>query len=265
MKNLFCLIGLTTLLFSTLCSTSSAAEQDDSLFQYSTINALLNGYYDGDMHFATLAAHGDMGLGTFNHLAGEMIGLDGKLYQIKTDGIAYPVDGNRYTPFAVVTHFDVDQSVPLPGNLDYPGLQQALSQLITNHNHFYAFRIRGSFHKITVRSVPAQTPPYRPLAEVIKEQVKFQYTDQEGTLVGFYTPDYMNGLNVPGYHFHFLNADHSRGGHVLALETEAGKIEIDEISEILMTLPKAHSFAELELARDQKTALDKVEKNTPPH
>ncbi len=253
------------LLSATCFPLFPAHAEDDSLFQYSTINSLLDGYYDGDLNFSTLAAHGDLGLGTLNHLDGEMIGLDGQFYQVKTDGNAYPIDSSKFTPFAVVTHFDVDQSLPLPSALDYPGLQKALRQLITNKNHFYAFRIRGNFSKLTVRSVPAQTRPYQPLADVIKNQVKFEYTDQQGTLVGFYTPEYMRGLNVPGFHFHFLNQEHSRGGHVLALATNTGLIEIDEIHEIMMALPEAHSFAELDLTKNRDKALHKVEKNTSSH
>jgi len=259
MEKLICWVVF--LLFVSVVSVTAAdSEQADNLFQYSTINGLLNGFYDGDLTFATLSANGDLGLGTFNHLDGEMVALDGMFYQVKMDGSAYPVDMAEKTPFAVVTHFDVDQGAVLPGDLEYPALQQELTRLTSNRNHFYAFRIQGRFARLTVRSVPAQSPPYRPLAEVVKEQAMFQYEDVEGTLVGFYTPDYMTGLNVPGYHFHFLNKDRTRGGHVLALHTGAGTIEIDEVSEIMMSLPHSQAFASLELARDQGSELEKVEK-----
>ncbi len=46
--------------FLVLSSTTYAAEQTDSLFQYSTINGLLKGFYDGDLSFADLSAHGDL-------------------------------------------------------------------------------------------------------------------------------------------------------------------------------------------------------------
>jgi len=197
---------------------------------------------------------------TFNHLDGEMVALDGSFYQVKMDGVAYPVKARQQTPFAVVTQFDVDQDAVLPADLDYQGLQQKLDRLITNRNHFYAFRIPGRFRKMMVRSVPAQLPPYRPLAEVVKEQAVFHYEDTEGTLIGFYAPDYMQGLNVPGYHFHFLNRNRTRGGHVLDLQTGSGKIEIDEISEIVMSLPHSPTFATLELAQDQAKSLQQVEK-----
>jgi len=259
MKKTISLIGL-SLLFCALCFPISASDRDDALFQYSTINALLNGFFDGDLSLGVLSTEGNFGIGTFNHLDGEMIALEGEFFQIKIDGIAYPVDPDLHTPFAVVTHLDVDRQAVLPKGLDYSGLKATLNRLIPNRNHYYAFRIKGRFQTISVRSVPAQTPPYRPLAEVVEEQAKFHYEDVEGFLIGFYTPDYMSGLNVPGYHFHFLNADRTRGGHVLALKTESGAIEIDEMSELVMRLPESAAFADLELTGARKEALDKVEK-----
>ena len=47
------------------------------LFQASTIGALLDGGFEGDLSFGELAEHGDLGLGTLDHLDGEMIALDG--------------------------------------------------------------------------------------------------------------------------------------------------------------------------------------------
>ena len=74
-----------------------------TLFQTSTIDALLSGNYEGDVSFAELQARGDFGLGTFDALDGEMIALDGDFYQVKADGRAYGVDKRLKTPFAVVT------------------------------------------------------------------------------------------------------------------------------------------------------------------
>src|SRR5438552_12381617 len=83
----------------------------DTFVQYSTINALLAGAYDGDMTFGELRRHGDFGLGTFNALDGEMIALDGGYYQITADGAVRPVRDDMRTPFAVVTQFQPSMSV----------------------------------------------------------------------------------------------------------------------------------------------------------
>src|SRR5215213_11266570 len=74
-----------------------------TLFQTSTIDALLDGNYDGDVSFAELAERGDFGLGTLDALDGEMVALDGSFYQIGADGRVYPADRRTRTPFAVVT------------------------------------------------------------------------------------------------------------------------------------------------------------------
>lgn len=46
------------------------------IFQLSTINALLEGVFDGNMSYGQLKQHGDFGIGTFNGLDGEMIAFD---------------------------------------------------------------------------------------------------------------------------------------------------------------------------------------------
>ena len=63
------------------------AERDPHvLFQASTIGALLDGAFDGDLSFAELAEHGDLGLGTVNALDGEMIALDGEFFRADVGG-----------------------------------------------------------------------------------------------------------------------------------------------------------------------------------
>src|SRR3712207_6714397 len=73
-----------------------------TLFQTSTIEALLDGNYEGDVTFAELEERGDFGLGTFDALDGEMVCLDGDFYQVRADGLAYAVDQRSKTPFPVV-------------------------------------------------------------------------------------------------------------------------------------------------------------------
>ena len=72
-----------------------AEREPHVLFQASTIGALLDGAYDGDLTFAELAEHGDLGLGTLNGLDGEMIALDGRFYRADVDGRVQPVAAPR--------------------------------------------------------------------------------------------------------------------------------------------------------------------------
>src|SRR5262249_21831967 len=89
------------------------ARKSDSLFQASTISALMAGVYDGDLTFGELRRHGDFGLGTLDALDGEMVAVDGGFYQVRADGRAYQVSEAARTPFAVVKWFHADRSLPI--------------------------------------------------------------------------------------------------------------------------------------------------------
>jgi acetolactate decarboxylase len=78
------------------------------VYQTSTMAALLDGIYDGDVTIAELLTHGDFGLGTFNHLDGEMVVLDGSCYHLRSDGSATTASPQDKTPFAAVLWFRPD-------------------------------------------------------------------------------------------------------------------------------------------------------------
>ena len=67
------------------------------LFQASTIGALLEGAFDGDVTIEELAGHGDLGLGTLNGLDGEMIAIDGRFYRADVDGLHREIPPNERT------------------------------------------------------------------------------------------------------------------------------------------------------------------------
>src|SRR5262249_21789511 len=119
------------------------------VFQESTINALLEGVYDGSMTYGELRRHGDFGLGTFNALDGEMIAVDGDFYQGKADGLAYPVADDQRTPFATVLFFRPTLRRPLSGPLDHEHFQAMADGLMDGPNLFYAVRIDGRFATVT--------------------------------------------------------------------------------------------------------------------
>lgn len=214
------------------------------IFQSSTINALVRGDYDGDMTFGQLREYGNFGLGTFNGLDGEMIALDGSFYQIKADGIAYPVDDIQKTPFAVVQFFKPDFNDELKQEMEYEGLKNYLNTMLPASNLFYAIRIDGFFRHVEVRSVPGQIKPYQPLDEVLKTQTVFDLLNVEGTLAGFRFPDYAVGINEPGYHLHFITRERTKGGHVFELKMERGNLAVEHTSNFYMELPDNGNIAD---------------------
>jgi acetolactate decarboxylase len=234
--------------------------QAHEIFQTSTIDALLEGIYDGEMTFGELARHGDFGLGTFNALDGEMTAVDGVFYQIKSDGRVTPVDAAMKTPFAVVMFFDPTLEVVLENETDYAAFTAALDAAVPSKNIFYAIKAKGHFKALKLRSVPRQETPYPPLVEVVGKQSVFELQDVDGILSGFRFPDYTQGINVPGYHLHFLSADKRAGGHVTAFTAENAKVEIDVTSDFHMELPESGAFLEADLTEDSAAAIDKVEK-----
>ncbi|MBU1013606.1 MAG: acetolactate decarboxylase [Bacteroidetes bacterium] len=235
-------------------------QENDAIFQTSTFDALLSGNYDGTMSFEELSKKGNFGIGTFNQLDGEMLALDGNFYQIKADGMVYPVNLEMKTPFAVVTHFVADTSFTLTNELDFEQLNKLIDGIIPTNNIFYAIKVEGKFNKAITRSVPKQNKPYPPLVEVVKEQPIFEFISETGSMVGFRVPEYFGGVNVPAYHYHFINEDKSRGGHLLNCTISEVKISIDFIHEIQISLNNSSGFYNLNLVKDRSEEMEKVER-----
>ncbi|MCW4033542.1 MAG: acetolactate decarboxylase [Candidatus Bathyarchaeota archaeon] len=246
-------------IYSNLYS-QDAESNEDIIYQTSTINALVEGVYDGDITFEELRKHGDFGLGTFNQLDGEMIALDGDFYQIKSNGIAYLVDDSMLTPFSIVTFFESDDEILLQKSKNYSELEHYLDDLLPTENIFYAIKIEGTFDYIKARSVPGQNKPYSNLTIVVQNQSIFEFNDVNGTIVGFRTPEYVGGINVPGYHLHFITNDKQAGGHVLEFEIENVSVNIDYTSDFYLVLPENKEFYEHESIKEMQKDIERIEK-----
>lgn len=229
------------------------------LFQASTIGALLEGAYDGDLTLGELARHGDLGLGTLNGLDGEMIALDGRFYRADVDGNVSELDPSAMTPFAVVVEFDPGIEFELEGPLDHDQAMALIDRHLPAGTASCALRIDGRFSLVRARSVPRQAPPYRPLTEVVAEQHVFELEDVSGTIVGFRFPEYAQGIEVAGYHLHFISEDRSRGGHVLDLHPAAATVRLDPSGELHMELPPGVELASPELGEETRRAIERVE------
>ncbi|HQO36795.1 MAG TPA: acetolactate decarboxylase [bacterium] len=240
----------------------ASAQRDNALTQISTIDAILNGLYDGVLSFGELREYGDFGIGTFHSLDGEMVALDGAFYQVKADGRVYDVTDTATTPFSSVTFFKAEKEIPIAPGKNYQQIQALLKETITAENIFQGIKIVGTFRYMKTRSVPGQTKPYPPLVKVTANQPTFEFHDIAGTVVGFYTPDYVGGLNVPGYHLHFLADDKSGGGHILDFTVREATLYLDYLPEIRVILPNNEDFNSLELSKDRSEELHQAEKST---
>jgi acetolactate decarboxylase len=238
-----------------------AEREPHVLFQASTIGALLDGAYDGDVTFAELAEHGDLGLGTLNALDGEMIAVDGRFFRADSSGAVGEVDPSERTPFAVLTWFEPTVAVGVDGPISHDELLALMDEHLPDGTVACAVRVDGSFESVHARSVPRQEPPYRPLAEVVDTQTVFDLAEVDGTMVGFRFPDYSEGLEVSGYHLHFISADRSRGGHVLHARPRRATVHLDVSTDLHVELPPGVELANARASEQVHEALERAERS----
>lgn len=236
----------------------------ETLYQTALLQSLMLGEYDGSVPISDLKRLGDIGIGTFDRLNGELIMLDGRVYQALSDGtIAEPPD-SMTVPFSCVTFFETDYTLDLKNVSTVDALKSSLDEVVREHgaNHFYMVRIDGIFRSVQVRSEYAQEKPYRSLDKVMETDQTFsEHKDIKGTIVGLYCPGYMNGLNVPGRHFHFIDGGRHYGGHLLAVNIDGAVARFDQTTGFSMSLPSSESFLSLTLEKDLGKAIRKVESN----
>ena len=136
-----------------------------TLFQVSTSGALVQGVYERAVSSNLLLNYGDFGLGTFENLDGEMVVLDGAIYQVRSDGKVAKIEKDVGTPFAVVTHFVADQDQMIDNASSFKDLTKICDRYRDSDNLFYAFRIDGHFGHVHTRAM-RETLEGLPLAKL---------------------------------------------------------------------------------------------------
>jgi len=230
-----------------------------SIYLCAPVNAIVEGIYEEHIPFSEIKRHGDFGLGTFDMLDGEMVMLDGRVYQMTADGRVEEVGDDALTPFAAVTFFRPQQSLALDGELSYDDFLGRLQEPLPSPNIFYAFRIEGEFAHMKVRSVP-KSECYIPLVEIAKDQPVFEFTNIRGTLAGFYTPGFMASVSVPGMHLHFLSDDLAHGGHLLTCRPRDVRVQIQPIYTVELALPATPYYLNWDFQRNVEEDLEQAEK-----
>ncbi|WP_196073145.1 acetolactate decarboxylase [Nakamurella alba] len=224
---------------------------DYSVYQTSTFAALLAGIYDGDVTVEQLLRHGDFGLGTFNHLDGEMVVLDGVCHHLRSDGTVTPADGAAHTPFAAVTRFHDRIAFDVTGPMTLDALEARIDAASGGENASVAVRVDGTFTAVRTRTVSEQHQPYVPFVEVTAHQTESSLTATTGTVVGFRTPKFEAGISVVGYHLHYVDDARARGGHVLDLVLSEGRVSISPITQLHLILPESADFLSADLHLDR--------------
>jgi acetolactate decarboxylase len=243
-----------------LAAVPTHAAPPAQLFQTSTLQALMAGGYDGDLTFQELARHGDFGLGTFDALDGEMIALDGAFYQARADGRVSPVTGAMTTPFAEVTFFKAGRTHLMEMPMDLRQLLAYVDRLLPSPNLPYAVRVDGFFPAVKTRSMRRQPKPYPPLAAAAANQAVFDLAGVKGVIVAFRYPAYLAGINLSGYHCHFITADRRAGGHLLDCRVEGATVAVEALPNLYLRLPESQAFSHADLTGDRRPELEKIER-----
>ncbi len=223
------------------------------------VGAIVEGLYEENITMDKIQEYGDMGLGTFNDLDGEMVMLDNIIYQVRGDGCVSVVDNSEtLTPFSCVTFYQPLTHDIISSPMSYQEFCEVLNSLFPSTNLFYALRIDGKFSHIKVRSVPRQEN-YTPLVDATKNQPEYEFNNIKGSLVGFFTPSFMYSVNVPGIHLHFLSDDRRYGGHLMNCITKEVTIGIQYLSDVRLSLPITLDYLTTDLSRDMRNDLEKAE------
>ncbi len=236
---------------------------EQMIYQVSTLQALSLGYSRSVVTVGAFLQHGDIGLGTFEDVNGEMITLDGKCYRAQADGTVIEIGADVGIPFAVTTFFRNDENIPITDVKDLDALKQLLDLKIEEDfglNSMHVVRIDGTFSEISARSVSAYRAQHVSLKDILQmKQQEFAFRDVAGTLVCVYFPDYMDGINAPGWHLHFLSEDRIHGGHVCDVTVNRATMTVNKISQIQICLPNAPAFDTYSLKEASQDEIKQIE------
>lgn len=213
-----------------------------TLFQVSTSSAIVESIDKGVVTVGQLKNHGDFGIGTFADLDGEMVAADGRFWRILKSGIVCEALDSDLVPFAIVTDFKPERNVELRKVTSFDDLSLKLDALRNSNNLFFAVRVEGQFSHVHTRAV-GKTVGGTGLLEAASTQAEFDFDETAGTIVGFWTPQYVKSINIVGWHLHFLNANSSGGGHLLNVVGNSMKVQIQHIDDYHIAIPESPNFS----------------------
>jgi len=227
-----------------LSGCTPAQETGKSLFITGTYGALSRGVYDGDVTVADLKHQGDFALGNFNAIDGEMVAMDGKYYQIGSEGKLNPADDTMKMPNTTATFFKADKVITIDKPMSYQELQQYINSQLPTPNIFYAIKVTGTFDFIKARTLTKLTQPYPTTlySTITQNEPTFEFNNIDGAMAITVSPTYMKEIVYPGYHAHFISSDRKSGGHVLDGRIARGQAEVEFLPNFSVNLPQSSKY-----------------------
>lgn len=206
--------------------------------QFYTLYDVNQKRFDGSVPLSDVVAEGDFGIGTFNSVHGEMIVVDKKIYRAVASGEVEEVtDLTELTPYAIVSEFKPDLSQHVQ-DLNLKEIQERIDTMRVNEpDGLYSVEVSGHFKYARSRAPDQYEAPYPDLEQLIADQPSSTFNDIDGQLLGFYTPDFLASLGVPGYHLHFIDAARSCGGHLQDAYIVEGTIKLQLMQDINIQNP----------------------------
>lgn len=226
--------------------------------QFAVLDALLAGAYESGISVAAVRERGDFGIGCCEHLGGEVLILDGEVFECTVGEPPDRMREEQVLPFVDVCRFPPTDGLPIAG-ADLGAFTAQVEHQLASRNLFHAVRVDGLFTSVRVRVTPRQEHPFRPLAEVTNAQIETVLDDVRGTLVGFWAPAIYQGITVAGLHVHFLAADRSVGGHVLDVTIGEAQLRLAAYARFDLRLPVDEHFLRTELTHDEDHRIVTVE------
>lgn len=226
--------------------------------QFAVLDALLAGAYESGIAVAAVRRLGDFGIGCCDHLGGEVVILDGEVYECTVGAPPDLMADAQTLPFVDVCRLPETQTVAVAGE-DLATFTDLVEAELVSRNLFHAVRVDGTFASLRVRITPRQHHPFRPLAEVTSGQIETVLEGVRGTLVGFWAPAIYQGITVAGLHVHFLSDDRRVGGHVLDLEIGEARLRMAAYARFDLRLPADEVFLRTELTHGEDHRIVAVE------
>ena len=235
-------------------------QQYNKLYQYGVADAFVGGLYKGTLPLKELKFKGDFGLGAPDMLDGELTMLDGKVYQTKATDETVEPHNDFKASMLFTTFFKADTAFHLENIIDEKALLEQVSRELKNKNALYAIKITGKFDHIKTRAFPpVKNEPFPLITSIFDTQKFFEFSNTQGTLIGYHLPEYLNGINSKDFHFHFLSTDKTQGGHVLDFTGKDLKIEIAELKSFELEIPTDKDFQQFNFETKDNEALKRVE------
>ena len=235
----------------------------NKMFQVSTLHALVAGYTRGVITVQELESRGDVGLGTFEGVDGEMILLDGVCYRACQDGSVSRAAPDAGVPFASVASVEGGTAFELGETRGIDALKHELDCKIDEAfalNSLHVATIAGTFDSVSARSESAYRADHVTLKDMLATtQREFAFENLDGTLVCVYHPDFMDGINAPGWHVQFLSEDRTKGGHVFDVSLVSGQAMMYKIDRIEIQLPATPAFDTYSLKETSQQEIAEIE------